>query len=244
MKYILFVLVLLISVSASAQERLISSQETTFRFRWKNAPRAHNVRLAASKIRNITIEPGQEFSFNEIVGPRTRRLGFKKAPTILRGQLVDDWGGGTCQVAGTLHAAVLRAGLEILEAHAHSRVSSYIGPGLDATVVYGARDFRFRNNFDFPITIRMHEPQRGILSAEVWGPRFVDSVVYVKVLEERRLNTIRRHTCRDLVRGRTRVVDPGSRYIVIRRIRKIGDRIEVAVFRYQGFPRIIDVCPR
>ena len=43
--------------------------------------------------------------------------------------------------------------MEIIERSNHQFVPSYIGAGLDATVVYGLTDFKFKNNRDYPIKI-------------------------------------------------------------------------------------------
>ena len=99
--------------------------------------------LAASKIGRFILAPKQTFSFNDTVGRRTRRRGFHGAPGIRKGILIkDDVGGGVCQVSSTMHAAVVFAGLEIVEARPHSRPSSYIPMGLDAMVYWGSRGYK------------------------------------------------------------------------------------------------------
>lgn len=117
--------------------------------------RTHNLKVAASKIDGLVLEPGEVFDFNEIVGDRTRAGGFKMAPVISYGKLVDGMGGGTCQVASTLHGAVFFAGLPVEERHPHSRPSYYIKLGLDAAVAYGTLNFRFRNDRPYPIVLDM-----------------------------------------------------------------------------------------
>ena len=93
--------------------------------------------------------PGEIFDFNEVVGPRDEANGYKVAPVIAEGELVDGIGGGTCQISGTLHGAAFFAGLEIVERYPHTRPSSYIKMGLDATVVYPTINFRMKNRFRF-----------------------------------------------------------------------------------------------
>ena len=88
-----------------------------------------------------------------VVGDRTMQAGFKMAPEIADGKLVEGVGGGTCQIASTLHAAVFFAGLPILTRYPHSHPSYYIKLGLDATVVYGSLNFRFQNDRPYPIVV-------------------------------------------------------------------------------------------
>lgn len=112
-----------------------------------------NVRLAASRVSDIILAPGEEFSYNKIVGPRTAEKGFKMAHVYSNGRIIDDYGGGICQVSSTLYNAVLKAGLRVTERRNHMFTVSYALPGLDATVSYGSIDFRFINNTDWPIKI-------------------------------------------------------------------------------------------
>jgi len=128
--------------------------------------RVFNIRHAASKLDGRVIGPGEDFSFNEVVGVRSETNGFKPAPVIFLGVLQPGIGGGVCQVSSTLHAAVLKAGLNPSRRIAHSRPSSYIMAGLDATVSFPAAcertndpdqcykiDYNFTNTYDFPLKL-------------------------------------------------------------------------------------------
>lgn len=115
--------------------------------------RAENIARAVIRLEGALVKPGEIFSFNEKLSPVNEQSGFKKAPVIVDGQLVDDYGGGICQVATTIYGAVLLSGLEIIERHHHSRTVKYVPPGLDATVSEGLMDFRFRNNLGRPVYI-------------------------------------------------------------------------------------------
>jgi vancomycin resistance protein YoaR len=132
--------------------------------------RTFNLRLAASKLDGTVLMPGEIFDFNEVVGPRDEANGYKVAPVIAEGELVDGIGGGTCQISGTLHGAVMFAGLEVVERYPHTRPSSYIRLGLDATVVYPTINFRFKNPFDFPVVLHQ-VVKNGFVRAEVLGPK-------------------------------------------------------------------------
>lgn len=130
--------------------------------------RRHNVELAARRIHGTLLAPGEIFSYNDIVGPRELRLGWRNAPTYQDGQVVPGPGGGVCQVSTTLYNAVLRANLKIVQRQHHSMPVHYVNPGCDATVVYGYIDFKFQNNTDGPILISSRSGG-GRLSFEVFG---------------------------------------------------------------------------
>ncbi len=115
--------------------------------------RDHNVALALSHFDGFIVKPGEEISFNDVVGDRTAEMGYRPAPEINRGELVEGVGGGICQASTTLYNALVKADLEILERHEHSRRVGYVAVGKDAAVDYGTKDFRFRNNKDYPIYI-------------------------------------------------------------------------------------------
>lgn len=149
----------------------------------KHEARSFNLKLAASKLDGYVVLPGEEFDFNAVVGPRSEAYGYRAAPVIAEGELADGIGGGTCQIAGTLHAAVLFAGLPIVERHPHTRPSYYIKMGLDAAVAYPALSMRFRNDLDFPIVI--HESvSHGIVRAEILGSKRTRDVAFLRVIDE------------------------------------------------------------
>lgn len=149
----------------------------------KHAARTFNLRLAASKLDGHVVMPGETFDFNEVVGPRSEANGYKIAPVIAQGELVDGIGGGTCQVAGTLHGAAFFAGLDIVERKPHTRPSFYIKMGMDATVVYPTITLKIKNPFPYPIV--MHETvQDGVVRAEILGPKRSRDVTFIRKINE------------------------------------------------------------
>ena len=121
----------------------------------RNTTRAGNIALAAKLVDGSVIEPGQTFSLNAAMGPRTTNRGFDYAPVIAAdGVLRQGVGGGICQYATTLFNAVLMAGLPIVERQAHSLYISHYPIGRDATVAWGAIDFKFRNDTGKALLIR------------------------------------------------------------------------------------------
>ncbi len=118
-----------------------------------NYERSHNIALASSKIHNLVLEPGEQFSFNTVVGQRSSATGYKTAKVYQGGEIVDGIGGGICQVSTTLYNAVLYADLNIVYRTNHSMPVTYAPAGRDATVSYGSIDFIFSNNQKYPIKL-------------------------------------------------------------------------------------------
>ena len=119
-----------------------------------SADRAYNIKLACEKINGYVLEPGEEFSYNEVVGPRTADRGFRIANVYVGNTVQPGIGGGICQVSSTMYNAIIFADLEITERRNHTLPVSYVPMGRDATVSYGSTDFRFKNNTEHPIEIR------------------------------------------------------------------------------------------
>src|SRR6185437_9148813 len=111
---------------------VLGSYETYFSRSGEQKRRGTNIDVAASKLDGVVLMPGEIVSFNAVVGDRSIENGFEKSWQIYKGEMVEGVGGGTCQVASTLHAAAFFAGLEIVERLPHSRPSGYIPMGLDA----------------------------------------------------------------------------------------------------------------
>lgn len=116
--------------------------------------RCSNIELATKKINGTIVMPGEVFSFNEVVGPRTEEAGFKEAGTYVGNKVEPGIGGGICQVSTTLYRAVMRSNIKSTERTNHSMAVGYATPGLDATVAYGYLDYKFKNTYDFPIYIQ------------------------------------------------------------------------------------------
>jgi len=115
--------------------------------------RSHNVALASEKINEVVLAPGDVFSYNDTVGPRTIDRGFRTANVYVGNKVEPGIGGGICQVSSTLFNAVVLADLKIVYRTNHSLPVSYVPLGRDATVSYGSIDFKFANNTSAPIKI-------------------------------------------------------------------------------------------
>lgn len=118
-----------------------------------SANRIHNVKKLAGIINGTVIQPGEEFSVNDLAGIRTAEAGWKAAPGIENGTYTDQIGGGVCQVSSTLYNAVLLADLDVTVRQHHSWPSTYVPLGRDATISSYGPDLKFINNQDYPIFI-------------------------------------------------------------------------------------------
>jgi len=132
----------------------LGSQFVTY-FDPRNTTRANNIALAAKLVDGTVVDPGETFSLNAAMGPRTANRGFDYAPVIAADNVLRQGvGGGVCQYATTLFNAVFFAGLPVVERKAHSLYISHYPIGRDATVSWGSADFKFRNDTGKSIMIR------------------------------------------------------------------------------------------
>ena len=147
-----------------------------------SAGRIGNVKLSAQTINGIVLNSGDIFSYNQSVGQRTEARGYKPAPAYVKGETVDEVGGGICQTSSTLYLACLLSNLEITERYAHRYIPAYISAGMDATVSWGGPDYKFTNNTLYPIKI-VTSYSSGYLTVKLLGTK-TDST-YVKMTNEK-----------------------------------------------------------
>lgn len=138
-----------------------------------NRNRTTNLILAANKINGTVLMPGETFSYNKVVGARTIAAGYKEAPIYVQGRVEDGLGGGICQITSTLYNAVVYANLEVTQRTNHQFVPSYVTASRDATVVYGAIDFQFKNNRNYPIKL-VCSVSGGIANFRIFGMKQED----------------------------------------------------------------------
>jgi vancomycin resistance protein YoaR len=136
-----------------------------------NRQRTNNLLLAVHNINGTVVGPGETFSYNDSVGPRTQGTGFQDAIIYVNDRMKKDVGGGICQPSSTLYNCVLLANMPIVERHAHSLPVHYLPAGRDATVAWGGDDFRFRNNTSKPIIVRAVATSSGTLTESLIGDR-------------------------------------------------------------------------
>lgn len=145
--------------------------------------KVHNLRRAAAEIAQVTVNPGEVFSFWKIIGNPTEKRGYKTGRNIVNGTLQEAVGGGLCQLSGMVYYTALQCGLKIEERHNHTidiyREEDRFTPlGSDATVVYGYKDLRFRNNLHTPVRLVFSFEEEavscGIHCSEKLTPRELD----------------------------------------------------------------------
>ncbi|MGQ0630865.1 MAG: VanW family protein [Sporichthyaceae bacterium] len=137
--------------------------------------RVTNIGRAAELINESLVVPGQTWSLNDTVGERTEANGFVKGFVIKDGAFAEDLGGGVSQSATTVFNAVFFAGLEDVEHHPHSLYISRYPVGREATVAFGQKDLRFRNNSPTGVLIRaIHKP--GLIRITFWGTKHWDRI--------------------------------------------------------------------
>lgn len=138
-------------IGSEAFPDLLASFTTTYIQSKVN--RTNNLRVASNSINGVVIMPGETFSYNKTLGPRTVAAGYKMAGVYSGGEEVDGLGGGICQISSNLYNIAIMANLEIVERHNHQFLPGYVDAGQDATVVYGALDFQFKNTRNYPVKI-------------------------------------------------------------------------------------------
>lgn len=188
---------------------LLSQFSTSFTSSGYN--RSNNIILSSAKLNGLVLMPGEEFSYNQAVGQRTKADGFRKAGAYSNGKVVQEVGGGICQVSSTLYNAVLYANLEIVERTNHYFNPGYVKAGLDATVSWGGPDFRFKNNRNYPIRI-VTDTSGKKLKVYIYGLKTDDDCTVV--LDPRYISSVPYKTTYQkdpsLATGETRVISSGS----------------------------------
>lgn len=147
-----------------------------------NKGRTTNVLLATDFCNGVILMPGQVFSYNDSVGPRTYERGFKDATVYVGNSAEDGVGGGICQVSSTIYYAALRADLKIVERYAHSRMVTYVPLGEDATVAWGSKDFKFENNTPFPMKV-VTSHKTNTLTVKLYGTQTQNKTVKIETTQ-------------------------------------------------------------
>ncbi|MFV0458775.1 MAG: VanW family protein [Actinomycetales bacterium] len=138
-----------------------------------SSARRENITIAADTINGTYLAPGETFSMNEVLGPRTREKGYRGAPVIMNGRMTTGTGGGVSQVATTLFNGAYFAGLEDVEHKAHSLYISRYPVGREATVNYPNVDLKFTNDTDHGVLIRTWVGD-GKVNTQFWSTKVYD----------------------------------------------------------------------
>lgn len=215
-----------------------------------NLNRSNNIRVAAGSLSGKVLLPGEVLSYNETVGRRTPKAGYKPAGVYANGRHEVDYGGGICQVSTTLFNAAALANLEIVSRQNHSMPVPYVPLGRDATVDYNGIDFKIKNSYDTPIAISS-EVHGGTITFYVLGTKKLDYDVRLETSDHSAWgNSVKYVTDSSLRPGSTKVIERGSmgrKCTTWRIIEKDGVEIErQKLFDsiYRASPRIIARGPK
>ena len=213
-----------------------------------NKNRTTNLILAAGKINGTVLLPGEEFSYNGVVGKRTVEAGYKNAATYSNGQVVDDIGGGICQISSTLYDAAVFANMDITVRRNHQFVTSYLPAGKDATVVWGSQDFKFKNSRKYPVRITA-TVSGGVATVQIWGVK--EDVEYDISIETKQISTIKYTTQYvedpSLLAGTQKVSQAGANgrkvqaYKVMKLNGQVVSRTLLSTDTYRAMTRIVRV---
>jgi len=210
------------------------------------ADRIRNLTLAVERIDGTRLAAGEGFSFNEVVGPRTQKRGFRPAPTIVNNEYEDTIGGGVSQVATTAFNAAWEAGVKITARTAHSLYIDRYEAGRDATVTYPEIDLRFENDTDGWVVVQGIAGETGITIRLLGAP--TDRRVVTEAGELRRTEKPEEENVPDptLYVGEKVVEEPGApaQTITVTRTVYEGDEIlyeETWVTNYDSVPKVVRV---
>ena len=186
-------LVIIVEEPAGRAEDLAKVQDIlgtfTTSYSTSGGSRSANVANGCSLINGTTLFPGQEFSAYEAVAPFSESNGYYMAGSYLNGRVVDSLGGGICQVSTTLYNAVLLSELEVTERYNHSMIVTYVDPSADAAIAESSgKDFKFKNNTDYPIYIEGATTPDKQITFTIYGVETRDSnreVAYESVVLEK-----------------------------------------------------------
>ena len=182
-----------------------------------NSNRTNNLDLACKAINGTILNPGEIFSFNDVVGERTAAKGYLPATVFVTGGASEsELGGGVCQVASSIYYCSLFLNLEQVHREPHMYVVDYVDFGMDATVYWGSIDYQFKNTLDYPIKIQANI-DGGTVNITFWGPEELDFVVETSydILETYPWTTVEQVDETKPVGYRERTVSPYTGYKVV-----------------------------
>jgi vancomycin resistance protein VanW len=203
-----------------------------------------NIAVAASYIAGIVLLPGKTVSLNRIIGPYTKERGYREGPTYIGTRIVSTVAGGVCKIASTLYNVIIASDLQVVERHPHSMMVPYVPPGRDATVAWGAKDFRFRNNRDTPVVFWALSTGK-ILYIAMYG-QFVPPQVewHHRELHRQPTWTVKRAS-HDLPKGATRLIEgydavTVKTWITVTYPNKPSERRDLGTDHYRAMPHILE----
>lgn len=209
----------------------------------------HNIKLAADQLAGTVVAPGETFSQNETLGPYTEEKGYRSGPTYAGNRHITTVGGGVCKIASMLYNVVTFGDLPVTRRDCHSMTVPYVPPGQDATVYYGARDFRFQNDTDGPVMIWSRRVDK-ILYMALYGQQKPPPVTWHHEIKKKINFTTEYRYNSALPPGTEKVTAPGQDGYIVRSwvTLEMPDGKVVTKKKYPSWynasPRIIERGPR
>lgn len=222
----------------------------TSSFEDSDSNRASNVRLAADMLNGTIVMPGETFSFNKVMGDcGLSSRGFKSAAVFKAGKVVQEIGGGVCQISSTLYVAVLYANLGIVSRSNHALPVGYVPVSLDATIYYPYLDFKFKNTREYPVKIVATTTSSRKLTIAVYGTK--EDKEYEIELTSWKTETIpsvvQNQKDSSLEKGKTKIIQSGSvghksvAYKTVKYNGKVISKTLLSEDSYGSTPKIIAV---
>ncbi len=232
-------------LEAEYTDTVIASYSTSYSTSSSN--RKTNIHLASDKINGLTLNPGEVFSFNGVVGPRNAANGYKIAQVYSGGKSVDGIGGGICQVSSTLYNAVVFADLEIVSRKNHTLPVSYVPLGRDATVSYGTIDFKFKNNKETPVKFEvLHDGST--LTVNIYGrKKYIKDISIETAITGSIPYSTTEIKDNTMFEGETKVEEAGANgtkveaYKIVKENGEVVSRTLLAKSSYTSTPKVVRV---
>lgn len=203
-------------------DTLIASTDTIFT---PGTGSATNIKVSAQVIDGILLMPGDTFSFNDSIGNTTLEKGYTYAPSIINSKYVQDLGGGVCQLSSTLYNTALRAGLGSVSRRPHSKPSSYVPLGLDATISWGSIDYQFENTLNYPIYIEAYTKTNRLYVNMYSNSSLKDTKYKIKSEVYKVLSSpVQYITDSTLPKGTKKLVQPGEEGYQVKVIREVYEK--------------------
>lgn len=128
---------------------------------WLQHNKMNNLRLAADRLNQIIIHPGETFSYWRLIGNPTKRKGYVDGMVLFYGMVRSGIGGGLCQCSNLIYWLTLHSPLTVTERHRHSydvfpdaNRSQPFGSG--ATCAYNYLDLQIKNETAHPYQLTIH----------------------------------------------------------------------------------------
>ncbi|KLU62864.1 vancomycin B-type resistance protein VanW [Peptococcaceae bacterium CEB3] len=224
-------------VSTESVQRLAFNSvigEFTTKYAVAEKDRSGNLQRAAAALDKKIVLPGQTFSFNDTVGPRTESTGYKDAYVIVDNKYVEGVGGGVCQVSSTLYNAALLADLKIAARTPHAMAITYVPLGQDATVDYNNKvDFKFQNNTDGLLYIRS-QTKPGLLTIRIYGKQTGKTVTLKHEIVKETNFQVERQPDPSLPSGATAQEQAGNKGYTVKSWRVVKDAQGKVTEEYLG----------